>query len=132
VSFRAERKRLKDALRPGEEILARDPLCTIEERPELTVVSHPVLVVTTMAVYLILAGKPPEVRCVDFDALADVMRKDDRIAGSTLRLTMDDGEVLTVTYEPRARQQPTADLITERFFGRVVTDTDLESPSPDG
>ena len=51
MSFRAERKRLRDTLQPGEEILARDPLCTIDERPELTVLALPVLVVTDRSIY---------------------------------------------------------------------------------
>jgi hypothetical protein len=124
MGFRAERRRLREALRHGEEILASDPLCTIDERPELTVVSHPVLVVTTMSAYLILSGKQPEVRRIDFDTLVDVKRKDDPVPGSTLRLIMDGGDVLTFTYEPRSYRLDTADLITERFFGRVVKNTD--------
>jgi hypothetical protein len=123
MPFRSERKRLKDTLEPGEEILASDPLCTIDERPELTVVSHPVLVVTDRCIYLILSGKQQQVTRLDFDALVAVHRRDDPIPGSTLRLRMNDGQVLTLTYEPRARRQDTADLITERFFGRVVKDT---------
>jgi hypothetical protein len=129
MSFRAQRKRLRDTLRSGEEILASDALCTIDERPELTVVSHPVLVVTNMSAYLILSGKQQEVSRIDFESLADVKRSDNPIPGSTLPLIMDDGKVLTFTYEPRARQQITADLITERFFGRIVKDT-TDEPSP--
>jgi hypothetical protein len=131
MSFRAQRKQLKDSLRSGEEILAVDALSTIEERPELTVLSHPVLVVTTMSVYLILSGRPPEVTRIDFDSLAGVERTDDPKPGSTLRLILDGGDVMTFTYEPRSRQQVTADLITERFFGRVVKDT-TDEPSSSG
>jgi hypothetical protein len=123
MAFRSERKRLKDTLQPGEDILASDPLCTIDERPELTVVSHPVLVVTDRSIYLILSGKEQEVSRIDFDTVVEVHRKDDPVPGSTLRLAMGDGQVLTLTYEPRSRQQHTADLITERFFGRVVKNT---------
>src|SRR5580692_7455872 len=123
MSFRAERKRLRDTLQPGEEILASDPLCTIDERPELTVLAHPVLVVTDRSVYLILSGKEQEITAVELDALVDVQRTDDPVPGSTLRLTGPDGQVLTLTYEPRSRRQDTADRITERFFGRVVRDT---------
>jgi len=127
MGFRAERRRLRDVLREGEEILASDPLCTIDERPELTVVSHPVLVVTTMSAYVILSGKQPEVLGIDFDTLVDVKRKDDPVPGSTLRLILDGGDVLSLTYEPRSHRQDTADLITQRFFGRVVKDTADES-----
>jgi hypothetical protein len=123
MSFRAERKRLRDTLQPGEEILARDPLCTIDERPQLTVLAHPVLVVTNRSIYLILSGKEQEITGIDLDHLVDVQRTDDPVPGSTLRLTGGDGRVLTLTYEPRSRQQDTADLITERFFGHVVKDT---------
>jgi hypothetical protein len=129
MSFRAQRKQLSDSLRSGEEILAVDPLCTIEERPELTVLAHPVLVVTTLSVYLILSGRPPEVTRIDFDSLAGVERTDDTKRGSTLRLIMDGDDIMTFTYEPRSRQQDTADLITERFFGRVVKDTTDETSS---
>jgi hypothetical protein len=132
MSFRAQRKRLRDGLRSGEEILAVDALCTIEERPELTVLSHPVLVVTTMSVYLILSGRQQEVSRIDFDSLAGVERTDDPIPGSTLRLIMDGGDVMTLTYEPRSRLQVTADLITERFFGRIVKDTTDEPSSSEG
>jgi hypothetical protein len=132
MSFRAQRKRLRDSLRPGEEILAVDALCTIEERPELTVLSHPVLVVTTMSVYLILSGRQQEVSRIDFDSLVGVERTDDTKLGSTLRLIMDGGDVMTFTYEPRSRQQVTADLITERFFGRIVKDTTDEPSSSEG
>jgi hypothetical protein len=123
VSFRAERKHLKDTLQPGEEILASDPVAMISERPELTVVAHPVLVVTDRSAYVLLSGKPPEVIGIELDALADVQRKDDPIPGSRLRLTTKDGVVLTLTYEPRSRQHDTGDRITERFFGQVVKDT---------
>jgi hypothetical protein len=130
MSFRAERKRLRDTLHPGEEILASDPLCTIDERPELTVLAHPVLVVTDRSIYLILSGKEQEVTAIDFDQLVGVQRTDDPVPGSTLQLTGSDGRVLTLTYEPRRRRQDTADRITERFFGRVVKDTsDGTAPS---
>jgi hypothetical protein len=132
MSFRAQRRQLRNSLRSGEEILAVDALCTIEERPELTVLSHPALVVTTMSVYLILSGRPPEVSRIDFDSLAGVERTGDTKRGTTLRLTMDGGDVMTFTYEPRSRQQVTADLITERFFGRIVKDTADEPSSSEG
>jgi len=126
--FRAERKRLRDTLRAGEEIVASDPLCLIGERPELTVVSHPRLVVTTTGVYLLLSGKQPEVLALDFATLVAVTRTDDPLPGCTLGLTAADGTVLTLTYEPRTRQHPTADVITEHFFGRVVKDTTVGDP----
>jgi hypothetical protein len=131
VSFRSERRRLRDTLQPGEEILASDALCTIDERPELTVLAHPVLVVTDRSIYLTLSGKEQAITAIDFDALVDVQRTDDPVPGSTLRLTGHDGQVLTLTYEPRSRRQDTADLITERFFGRVVRDTAEETPLSD-
>jgi hypothetical protein len=131
MSFRAERKRLRDTLQPGEEILARDPLCTIDERPELTVLAHPVLVVTDRSIYLILSGKEQEITAIALDALVGVERTDDPVPGSTLRLTMPGDQVLTLTYEPRSRRQDTADRITERFFGRVVKDTSEETPPSD-
>jgi hypothetical protein len=131
VSFRAERKRLRDTLHPGEEILASDPLCTIDERPELTVLSHPVLVVTDRSIYLILSGREREVTRIAFDELAGVQRTDDPVPGSTLRLTMNDGQVLTLTYEPRSRRQDTADLITQRVFGRVAKNVSEENPLSD-
>jgi hypothetical protein len=131
MSFRRERRQLRDRLRPGEEILASDVLCAIKERPELTVLSHPVLVVTSMGVYLVLSGKEKEVRSVDFDVLAAVERTDDPVPGSTLRLILNDGEVLTFDYEPRAYTQATADVITKRFFGRIVKDTTAETPPSD-
>jgi hypothetical protein len=131
MSFRAERKRLRDTLQPGEEILARDPLCTIDERPELTVLAHPVLVVTDRSIYLILSGKEQEITAIALDALVGVERTDDPVPGSTLRLTMPGDQVLTLTYEPRSRRQDTADRITERFFGRVVKDTSEETPLSD-
>jgi hypothetical protein len=130
VSFRSERKRLADTLAPDEEILASDALCAIDERPELTVLSHPVLVVTTTSAYLILSGKTPEVTRIDVGELTAVMRTDDPVPGSTLRLTTKAGVVLTLTFEPRSRRQITADLITERFFGRVVKDTTDEAGGP--
>jgi len=104
----------------------------IEERPELNVLSRPVLVVTTMSVFLILSGKQPEVSRIGLDAHVRVDRKDHRKLGSTLRLTTADGVVRTFVYEPRAHIEPTADLITERFFGRIVTDTTDLSASPEG
>jgi hypothetical protein len=133
MGFRAERKRLGAALRSGEDIVASDRLSAIEERPELTVVSHPVLVVTNMSAYIVLSGKPQEVRRIEFDAIAVVTRTDDRKSGGALQLTMTDGEVLTLLYDPRDPLQAAGDLITERFFGRIVKDTarDLPpSPSP--
>jgi hypothetical protein len=117
VAFRAERRRLRDVLRPGEEILASDALAAIAERPELTVVSHPVLVVTTLGVYLTLEGKPPEVRRIDFESLGAVDSRDDAKLGVTLRLTMTDGEVLTCAYDRRRTLPVTAGLIVERFAG---------------
>ncbi|HXQ59121.1 MAG TPA: hypothetical protein VN799_03455 [Acidimicrobiales bacterium] len=129
MGFRAEKKRLADALGAGEEILASDPLAMIEERPELNVLSRPVLVVTDRSIFLILSGKQPEVSRIGIDALAGVEREDDKKLGSTLRLTMTDGEVRTFVYEPRAPTQATADLITERFIGRNITDTS-DTPSP--
>jgi hypothetical protein len=45
---------------------------------------------------------------------------------------MDGGDVMTFTYEPRSRLQVTADLITERFFGRIVKDTTDEPSSSEG
>ena len=87
MSFRAQRRRLRDSLRPGEEILARDPLCTIEERPELTVLAHPVLVVSDRSIYLILSGKEQEVTRIDYDALVGVQRTDDPVPGSPRRPT---------------------------------------------
>ena len=131
MSFRAERKRLRDTLQPGENIRARDPLCTIDERPELTVLAHPVLIVTDRSIYLILSGKEQEIIGIDFDHLVEVQRTDDPVPGSTLRLTAHGGQVWTLTYEPRSRRHDTADLITERFFGRVVKDTADETPPSD-
>ena len=128
MTFRAERKRLRDILHSGEEIQASDPLCAVEERPELTVVAHPLLVVTDRSVYLILSGKQPEVSRIDLDTLVEVTRTEDPVPGSTLRLTANDGAVLTLTYEPRTRQHHTADLITKHFFGRVVNDTVVGDP----
>ena len=129
MAFRSERKRLGNALRPEEEILASDPLALIEERPELDVLSRPVLVVTKSSVFLILSGTHPEVSRIGLDDLAGVERKDDRKFGSTLRLTTAEGDDRTFVYEPRAHRQVTADLITERFFGRIVKDTADELPS---
>jgi len=131
MNYRRERRRLRDRLRPGEEILASDVLCAIKERPELTVLSHPVLVVTSLSVYLVLSGKEEEVRRVDFDDLAAVERTDNPVPGSTLRLVRRDGEVLTFDYEPRSYTQGTADEITKRFFGRIVKDTAVETPASD-
>jgi hypothetical protein len=131
MRFTRERRQLRDSLRPGEEILASDVLCAIKERPELTVLSHPVLVVTSMSVYLVLSGKEKEVRRVDFDDLAAVERTDDPVPGSTLRLVLRDGDVLTFDYEPRSYQQGTADEVTKRFFGRIVKDTAAETPASD-
>jgi hypothetical protein len=128
VNFRAERKRLRHLLRPGEEILASDHLCAVEERPELTVVSHPLLVVTDRSVYLILSGQQPEMGRIDLDALVEVTRTEDPVPGSTLRLAANDGAVLTLTYEPRTRRHDTADLITKHFFGRVIKDTAVVDP----
>jgi hypothetical protein len=116
VSFRAERKRLAETLAADEEILARDPLSMIEERPELDVLSRPVLVVTNRSVFLILSGRRPEVTRLGLDALAGVERQDDKKLGNTLRLTMTDGQVHTFVYEPRALSHTTADLIAERFL----------------
>jgi hypothetical protein len=123
MSFRAERKRLATSLGADEEILARDPLSMIEERPELNVLSRPVLVVTDLSIFLILSGKEPEVSRIGLDALAGVEREDDKKFGSTLRLTLTDGEVRTFVYEPRAPTHVTADLITERFLASHITDT---------
>jgi hypothetical protein len=131
MRFRAERKRLSGTLRPGEEILASDALCTIEERPELTVVSQPVLVVTNLGIYVILSGKQPEVIPVDYDTLADVERQENPKLGSTLRLRTTAGKVLTFTFEPRTHRHLSADLITERFFGRTVQNTIADLASPD-
>jgi hypothetical protein len=132
MAFRSERKRLGNALRPEEEILASDPLALIEERPDLDVLSRPVLVVTNSSVFLILSGKKAEVSRIGLDALTGVERTDDRKFGSSLRLTMTDGDVRTFVFEPRAHGQVTADLITERFFGRIIKDTADELPSNDG
>ncbi len=86
--------------------MASDPLCTIDERPELTVLSHPVFVVTTMGAYLILSDKHAEVRRIDFDAVGALERTDNPKHGSVLKLTLRDGESLTLTYEPRAPARP--------------------------
>lgn len=131
MSFRAERKRLKGVLRPGEEILASDALCTIEERPELTVVSQPVLAVTNVRIYVILSGKQPEVITVEFDTLAGVERQENPKLGSTLQLRTTAGQVLTFTFEPRTHRHLSADLITERFFGPTVQDQSVDLASPD-
>jgi hypothetical protein len=131
VGFRAERKRLHDELQADEEILASDPLALIEERPELDVLAHPVFVVTTRSVFVILSGTFQGVRRIDFDHIAAVERRLDRKLGNTLRLTMADGDVLTCVYEPRVQNQATADLITERFFGRIIKDTVQERVPPE-
>jgi hypothetical protein len=132
VAFRTERKRLDGILAAGEEILASDPLSMIGERPELTVPAHPVLVVTTAAAYLLLHGPAAEVRRLDLDTLVAVARTDEPKLGSTLQLTLAGGEVCTYVYEPRQKILATADRITERFFGRIVTDTGADTEAEAG
>jgi hypothetical protein len=126
MAFRAEKVRLKNALRPGEVILASDLLSRIKQRPDLD--RPPVLVVTDMCIYLIFSGRQREISRIDFDALGGVGRKTTGF-GRELQLILDDGEVLTCVYHPRDRNGLTADLITERFFGRVVKDTTTEFPT---
>ncbi len=116
MRFRAERKRLADALRANEEILASDPLAMIHERPDLNVLARPVLVVTDRSIFLILSGKQPEVSRIGLEVLAGVEREDDKKLGTTLRLTLIDGDVRTFVYEPRAPSHLTADLIAGRFL----------------
>jgi hypothetical protein len=128
MAFRAERGRLKNAMRPGEEIIASDLLDSWYERPNLQ--RPPVLVVTNMCAYLILSGRDREVSRIDFDALVGVGRKESgRVFGcQELQLILDSGEVVTLVYNHRDRHGRTADLVTERYFGHIVRDTTTEFP----
>ena len=65
MAFGAERKRLRDVLSPGENILASDMLGGVRELPTLS--RPPVLVVTDMGIYLIVSGRESEVRKISFD-----------------------------------------------------------------
>jgi len=123
MAFRAEKSRLRHALRPGETILASDLLGLWLQRPNLD--RPPVLVVTDMAIYLILSGRDREVSRIDFDALVGVGRRGRY--GRQFQLMLDSGEVLTFQYHPRDRHGRTADLITERFFGHIVKNTEDDS-----
>jgi len=128
VAFRAETKRLRGELRPGEQILASDILY-IKERPDLTGLSRPVLVVTDMAIFVILSGRQRSVMRVDFDELRGVGRKSGIL--DELQLIHVNGDVLTFKYDDRDHKQLTADLITERVFGRVIKDTTVQFPQSD-
>ena len=132
MAFGAERKRLRDVLSPGENILASDMLGGVRELPTLS--RPPVLVVTDMGIYLIVSGRESEVRKISFDDLAGVGRKT-TLFGRELQLILHDGDALTALtclFHPRDRRGLTGDLITERFFGHVVKDTTAEFPNPGG
>jgi hypothetical protein len=122
MAFRAEKSRLRNALRPGETIIASDLLSLWFERHDLE--RPPVLVVTDLAIYVILSGRQREVSRIDFDALVGVGRFGPY--GNRLRLSLDSGEALTFWYNRRDRHCVTADLITERFFGVVIKNTEAE------
>jgi hypothetical protein len=128
MAFRAETKRLRGELRPGEQILASDILA-IKERPDLTGMSRPVLVVTDLAIFVMLSGRQRSIMRIDFDELRDVGRKSGIL--DELQLIHVNGDVLTFKFDHRDHKQLTADLITERFFGRVIKDTAVEFPSSD-
>ncbi|MFZ2059251.1 MAG: hypothetical protein WAV54_17770 [Acidimicrobiales bacterium] len=132
MAFRAEKRLLKHALSPGENILASDILGGIRELPKL---SEPaVIVVTDMGMHLILSGRESEVRSISFDELAGVARKTTP-SGRELQLIFGDGDAstaLTCVFHPRDRKELTGDLITRRFFGHVVKDTTVEFPDSGG
>ena len=132
MAFRAEKRLLKHALSPGENILASDILAAIRELPKL---SRPaVIVVTDMGIHLILSGGESEVRSIWFDQLAGVARKTTP-SGRELQLILGDGDAstaLTCVFHPRDRKELTGDLITRRFFGHVVKDTTVEFPDSGG
>jgi hypothetical protein len=128
MAFRAEQRRHKRLLSPGEEILASDLLGGIHEMPHLS--RPPVLVVSDQAIYILLSGREANELRIEFDQLAGVGRKSNIfIREIQLILKGDDGRAasaLTCAFHPRDRHGLTGDLITERFFGRVIKDTTVE------
>lgn len=125
VSFSAEERRLRDVLQPGETILASDVLGGCRELPNLH--RPPVLVVTDRDMYLLLSGRDEDIIEMPFESLAGVGRRTTPL-GRELQLIFKNNEVFNFTFHHRDRRGLTGDLITERFFGRVVKETTLEFP----
>jgi hypothetical protein len=115
MAFRSEKWRLRKILEPGEEVLGSDFVALRE-----VLRGHPVLVVTDRSAYLVL---PSETFRLKYSNIAAVARSDgseSSLSAPWLELRAHNGEWLRMTFDPRNRQQVTADIITNAFFGQVV------------
>jgi hypothetical protein len=131
MAFGAERHRLRGIIGRDETILASDLLGGIKEWPRLS--RPPVLVVTDTSIYVLLSGLDKGVYSIPFNELAGVGRRSGPFGGEIqLILREDNGLITTITCEfhPRDRHERTGDLITERYFGRVIKDTEQDPPEP--
>lgn len=121
MAFKAERNRLEKHLLPAEDILASDVVLVTGESPRIGLVS-PVLIATNRAIYL---AEGSHVSVIPYGDLEAVQRKrgERGQVPAEIQLVGRESIVLTLAYSRRAKAQPTADAITERFFGRVIPDT---------
>jgi len=131
MAFGAEQRRLRGIMRPGEQILASDLLHEVVEWPRLS--RPPVLVVSDLAVYFLTSGREKGVLGIPFTNLKSVRRRSNTFQRDMQLVASDsDGSLTTVTciFQGRDRHGLTGDLITERFFGHVVKNTEGVPPTP--
>jgi len=135
VPFRAERRALRKVLDPDEEVLASDfaALETYDPGGVFFGAIHGlgaggvrgrmVFIVTDRAVYV---RSPAGIVAAPLDRVIGVGRKRRKLNGlqpAEVQVNFPAGAYWTLQYDPRAREQPTADVLTEWFFGRVIADT---------
>jgi hypothetical protein len=116
-------------LNPGETILASDLLGGIVELPGLS--RPPILVVSDEAMYIILSGKDKAEQRIEFDDLVAVARRTDFTTRAIVLAVRDESgspRSLSCVFHRRDHHGRTGDLITQRYFGRIVKDTTVEEP----
>lgn len=141
MAFRAERHRLRKELEPGEEILGSDFVSVEVIQPNGSVTSPGwpggveggvILIVSDRRLYVVFRGG---LIAAPIDRIVTVGRKrrpESRITAAQVQVGFPDGTLWELTYSISAAKPVTGDLITERFFGRVIDDTIENGPKPTG
>jgi hypothetical protein len=125
IAFRSENWRLRKILEPGEEVLGSDFVALRE-----VLSGDPVLIVTDRSAYLVLPSETIRLRYSYIAAVARSDGSESSLSAPWLELKARNGKWLRMTFDPRNRQQVTADIITNAVCGQVVRNAGICRVTP--